>query len=214
MKVISDKILAAIPIQDNGEELANVKLICPGIAVNIDPTSQKTEKLPREVCYVRIGVAKRLCKAQESLSAGYRIMIWSGHRPLKKQKRIYSAHYGKLAKEHPDWSEEKIKQETDKFVAPIEIVPPHTTGGAVDCTIIDIYGRELNMGTALDAFTKRAYTSSKAISKEARNNRLLLIKTMTEAGFVNYPPEWWHWSYGDRYWAAALNKRFSIYKGI
>jgi D-alanyl-D-alanine dipeptidase len=24
---------------------------------------------------------------------------------------------------------------------------------------------------------------------------------MTEAGFVNYPLEWWHWSYGDKYWA-------------
>ena len=37
---------------------------------------------------------------------------------------------------------------------------------------------------------------------------------MKKAGFVNYPPEWWHWSYGDRYWAAALNKKFAIYKGI
>ena len=24
---------------------------------------------------------------------------------------------------------------------------------------------------------------------------------MTSAGFVNFPAEWWHWSYGDREWA-------------
>ena len=42
------------------------------------------------------------------------------------------------------------------------------------------------------------------------NRRELLINIMTKVGFVNYPLEWWHWSYGDRYWA-AVNKTESIY---
>ena len=214
MRVISDKILVKIPVKDNGEGLVNIKSICPDVSINIDPNSQKVEKLPLDACYFRIGVAKRLCKAQKSLPDNYKIMIWSGHRSLKIQEKLYSDQYGKLAKQHPKWQKEKIKQETDKFVAPIEIMPPHTTGGAIDCTIFDSYGKQLNMGTAIDDFTKRSYTNSQEISKKARKNRLLLVRIMKKAGFVNYPPEWWHWSYGDRYWATALNKKFSLYKGI
>ena len=214
MEVISDKALLKIPVKNNGERLADIKSICHDISINIDPNSQKVEKMPPDICYVRIGVVKRLCKAQELLPNGYKIMVWSGHRSLKIQKKLYSDQYKKFSQQHPKWPKKRVKQETDKFVAPVEIMPPHTTGGAIDCAILDSHGKQLNMGTAIDAFTKRAYTNSRAISKEARKNRLLLIKIMKKAGFVNYPPEWWHWSYGDRYWAAALNKKFAIYKGI
>jgi len=31
------------------------------------------------------------------------------------------------------------------------------------------------------------------------------------AGLVNYPTEWWHWSYGDRYWAMATGAPAAIY---
>jgi D-alanyl-D-alanine dipeptidase len=34
---------------------------------------------------------------------------------------------------------------------------------------------------------------------------------MRATGFVNYPTEWWHWSYGDRYWAYALGKRIAFF---
>ena len=214
MEVISDKALLKIPVKNNGERLADIKSICHDISINIDPNSQKVEKMPPDICYVRIGVVKRLCKAQESLPNGYKIMVWSGHRSLKIQKKLYSDQYKKFSQQHPKWPKKRVKQETDKFVAPVEIMPPHTTGGAIDCAILDSHGKQLNMEPAIDAFTKRAYTNSRAISKEARKNRLLLIKIMKKAGFVNYPPEWWHWSYGDRYWAAALNKKFAIYKGI
>jgi hypothetical protein len=30
-------------------------------------------------------------------------------------------------------------------------------------------------------------------------------------GFVNYPTEWWHWSYGDRYWALATGAPAACY---
>jgi D-alanyl-D-alanine dipeptidase len=37
---------------------------------------------------------------------------------------------------------------------------------------------------------------------------------MTGAGFVNYPYEWWHYSYGDRYWAFVKGTRPAIYGGL
>jgi zinc D-Ala-D-Ala dipeptidase len=34
---------------------------------------------------------------------------------------------------------------------------------------------------------------------------------MESTGFVNYPHEWWHFSYGDRYWAYAKDEPAAIY---
>lgn len=214
MKIISDKVLVKIRVKDNGENLVNIKSVFPEAVINIDPKSQRIENLPQGTCYVRDGVVRRLKKAQELLPYGYRLMIWSGHRSLKIQRKLYSDQYIKFKKKYPKWLEEKIKIETDKFVAPVEIIPPHTTGGAIDCTIVDMNGKQLDMGTAIDDFTKQSYTGARGISKEARKNRSLLIQTMTKAGFVNYPPEWWHWSYGDRYWAATLKKKYAIYSAL
>ena len=49
------------------------------------------------------------------------------------------------------------------------------------------------------------------LSDEARHNRDLLARAMGGAGFVNYPTEWWHWSYGDRYWALISNADRAVY---
>jgi hypothetical protein len=43
------------------------------------------------------------------------------------------------------------------------------------------------------------------LSPAQRRNRDLLVMSLTEAGFVNYPTEWWHWSLGDRYWCLVQN---------
>ena len=214
MKLILDEEIIKIPIKDNAEKLVNLKDFCPEIIISIDPKSRKIQQLPKDTCYIRESVTKRLCKAQRFLPKDYHLMIWEGHRPLKVQKNMYSDLYNKLKNKHPNCTKEKLKQETDKFVAPIEIVPPHSTGGAVDLTIIGPNGKQLDMGTKLDTFTKKSHTYSKEISKQTMTNRKLLIKVMTKAGFINYPIEWWHWSYGDRYWAAVLKKKYSIYNGI
>ena len=44
-----------------------------------------------------------------------------------------------------------------------------------------------------------------------RQNRAQLIEIMSHQGFVNYPTEWWHWSYGDRYWAYQTRQTNAIY---
>ncbi len=44
-------------------------------------------------------------------------------------------------------------------------------------------------------------TSSSKISPQAQKNRKIMYQVLSDVGFVNYPTEYWHWSYGDRYWA-------------
>ncbi|GAA3483609.1 hypothetical protein GCM10018966_081410 [Streptomyces yanii] len=72
-------------------------------------------------------------------------------------------------------------------------------------TLGDADGRELDMGTPIDAAPEESagacYAQADNISDEARSHRDILGTALTAAGLVNYPTEWWHWSYGDRYWA-------------
>jgi len=214
MSIIPDEKLITIPINDNGEKLVNLRNYCPKLIINIEPKRRTEQNLPNDTCYVRETVASKLSIAQRALPRGFKLMIRDAYRPLKIQKRLYLNYYETVKHQNPNWTHVEIKRKTDKFVAPIEIIPPHSTGGAVDLTIVDSDGNQLDMGTELYTFSIDTYTNSKHISKLAMNNRKMLISVMTKAGFINYPIEWWHWTYGDRYWAAVNKKEYSIYKGL
>jgi D-alanyl-D-alanine dipeptidase len=54
-------------------------------------------------------------------------------------------------------------------------------------------------------------TDARGLGQEARQNRILLLEAMESTGFVNYPHEWWHFSYGDRYWAYVKGQPAAIY---
>jgi D-alanyl-D-alanine dipeptidase len=74
---------------------------------------------------------------------------------------------------------------------------PHSRGAAVDLTLIDESGRELDMGTGFDAFTPLSHHSSTGVSTEAQRNRFLLLGLMTAAGWDFYRNEWWHYQLFD-----------------
>lgn len=214
MKLIKDSYLVKILVKDNGEKLVYIKEDCPWIIIRLGKYIIKEgKKFSRDSCFVRKEVAKKLSFAQSLLPKGYCIMLRCGHRALRIQKKRYGWMYLKLKKRNPGWNEERLKEETSKCIAPIDIIPPHSTGGAVDVSII-YNGKQLDMGTKMGEFNEKTYTHSNKISSEAKKNRKLISRIMKKAGFVNYPTEWWHWSYGDRYWAAVLKKKYSIYNGI
>lgn len=54
-------------------------------------------------------------------------------------------------------------------------------------------------------------TDSQLANNTAKKNRKLLLDVMKAQGFVNYPTEWWHFSYGDRYWAYHQQAPCAIY---
>lgn len=212
MNLIKDSELIKIPIKENGEKLVSVKDACPKIKIGIAQYIIDNG-YEEDACLVREEVANKLNLAQENLILGLNIVLRCGHRALKIQEELYNKRYEIIKKENPSYDEKKLREETSKCVAPIDIVPPHSTGGAIDIYLVDSNGNMLDMGTNLGEFNEKTYTDSREISKEQRENRSILINAMNKAGFINYPTEWWHWSYGDRYWAAELKKDFSIYDG-
>ena len=76
----------------------------------------------------------------------------------------------------------------------------HNFGMAVDLSISDPQGRELDMGTDFDDFSQlsqpkleeRFYKERKLTLRQI-NNRKMLREIMTEAGFIQLPIEWWHY---------------------
>lgn len=94
--------------------------------------------------------------------------------------------------------------------------PPHSTGAAIDLTLQDDMGIEVDMGSPIDETTERSYPDhyAAAASPEARafhTHRTLLHEAMKSAGFNRHRNEWWHFSLGDQMWAWAWGETHAIY---
>ncbi|GAA2461436.1 hypothetical protein GCM10010433_74610 [Streptomyces pulveraceus] len=111
-------------------------------------------------------------------------------------------------------SAERIRSAASRYVSPPDIAP-HNAGAAVDLTLADAAGHELDLGTRMNADPEESegacYTRAAHISEEARANRRRLGTALTAVGLVNYPTEWWHWSFGDRYWALVTGEAAALY---
>jgi zinc D-Ala-D-Ala dipeptidase len=210
--LISDPHVLAIPIADVGEPLVDVRELR---GIRIDSRRRDNDGAYAQV---RFEVGRRLLRAQASLPGGFCLLFVEGYRPLERQRLYFDRYLAALRKRHPRLPSERLREEAAKYVAPPEAVPPHSTGGAVDLTIASASGAECDMGTAVNASPLETngacFTASADISSTARANRDLLISAMTTAGFVNYETEWWHWSFGDRYWAHMCAQPAALYGAI
>ena len=91
----------------------------------------------------------------------------------------------------------------------------HNTGAAVDLEIIDSNGQVIDMGMEIKDWSQvdpdLCLTDCQTLGQSAQKNRKILFDVMSKHDFINYPTEWWHFSYGDRYWAYHKNQRHAIY---
>ena len=205
--------LNKIKIKDNGEPLVDLTKHCPQIAFHNEPDFWGERRL----YYARRAVANMLNEAQSFLPKGYKLYITSSYRTLDKQRKIYQRVYRRFKRAHPEWPENILRRQVNRFVHPPDIPTPpgHCTGGAIDLTILGPDGKELNMTAPYKWGTRNsrkvAATNVNGITKQARRNRQLLIEAMSRAGFTNYAGEWWHWSYGESCWAWRLGRKTAIY---
>jgi len=126
--------------------------------------------------YLHRDAAARLTKAIELAAVlGYRLKIFDAFRPSEAQWALWS------------------KDPNPEFLADPRRGSPHSRGVAVDLTLIDARGVELEMGTGFDEFTLRAHHACLAVSATAQRNRAVLLGIMTAAGWDFYHNEWWHY---------------------
>ncbi|NBL65098.1 D-alanyl-D-alanine dipeptidase [Flavobacterium sp. NST-5] len=128
-------------------------------------------------CFLRLKTVKALVKAnQEFVKLGYKIKIYDCYRPLDVQKKMW-----------------------DIVPNPTYVADPakgsiHNRGGAVDITLTDYSGNEIDMGTKFDHFGPEAAHSYKNLSPEIITNRTLLKSIMLRSGFRSFDSEWWHYN--------------------
>lgn len=130
----------------------------------------------RSACFLHPEAAECLKKSvQYASEIGLGILIFDAYRPAEAQWKLW---------EHtPD----------PNFLADPNKGSPHSRGVAIDLTLIDGTGNELDMGTAFDAFTPLSHHGAVGLNAEAVKNRLLLMGIMTTAGWDFYRNEWWHY---------------------
>lgn len=209
--LISAPEVLRLPIKENNEEMASL-YGHPEVVIDI------RKQRAKEQYAVRKTVLAKLLEAHQYLPPNLKFLVIESFRPLSIQARYFTDYSAELKKLHPEWDSEKIYAEASKYVAPPEIIPPHSTGGAIDLTLCNEESKELDMGTRLNASPEESsngcFTSAENISNEGKANRKILIVALSKVGFVNYPTEWWHWSYGDRYWAFTTKAQNAVYGSV
>jgi D-alanyl-D-alanine dipeptidase len=138
-------------------------------------------------CLLRKDAALALLKAHESLKAqGFRIKLYDCYRPLDVQKKMW--------KIMPD----------DRYVGnPYGSGSVHNKGAAVDLTLTDSTGNELEMGTPFDHFGREAHHAYTNLPIEVLTRRRRLKEAMEAAGFESITSEWWHYSYRRKNYRTA-----------
>jgi D-alanyl-D-alanine dipeptidase len=127
-------------------------------------------------CYLHPEAETRLVRAVAlARPLGLRLKLLDAFRPSEAQWLLWNA--------CPD----------PEFLADPRRGSPHSRGAALDLTLIDAAGAELEMGTAFDAFTPLSHHATTEIPLAAQRNRFLLLGLMSAAGWDFYGNEWWHY---------------------
>ncbi|MEW2289610.1 M15 family metallopeptidase [Streptomyces sp. NPDC047841] len=207
MILLSDPRVIDIPVSDCGEPLAE---IATATTVMLDPRERDEHGAYGRV---RTGVLARLRAASEGLPAGIRFLVIEGHRSPIEQARRFALYEDRLRRAGVSDPAE-LRRRASAFVSPVEVAP-HCAGAAVDLTLVEADGAELDMGGAVNGHRtgdeRWCPFDAAGLSSTARDNRDLMAWCLREEGFVNYPSEWWHWSYGDRYWALITGAPAAVY---
>ncbi|MCB9988301.1 MAG: hypothetical protein H6868_03080 [Rhodospirillales bacterium] len=211
-KFLTYSDLIKIPVEDCGEEMVSLRengvsftllegLLSPSTGSNV---------------YVRQKVVDLLIKAQfflQEILNEHILDVVYGYRSQAIQKENYHKIKSNIATQFPDLDESSLNEAVHRYIA-IPNVAGHPTGGAVDVRILTPDGKQLDMGSDLHAFSKESYTFNPYLSKDVWLNRQKLRQCMLLAGFAPFDGEWWHFSYGDREWAAYYNRPLAFYDQI
>ena len=198
--LMSDPRVSRIPLREVDEPIVDLLDLAPAAS-----------GLAR---FVRRGVLERLRIADLALPAGINLRVVEGCRSSRDQAAIIAAYGDQVRAARPGASAQELHELTSRYVAPLETAP-HVAGAAVDLTLVDADGRELWMGSALDATPEESdggcFMAAEGLDDMAMIHRAMLVAALEPTGLVNYPTEWWHWSFGDRYWAYVTGATHALY---
>lgn len=164
----------------------NLKSFSTGFQLDMkyatDDNFLKSKVYNCDECFLRLKTIKKLIDANKEFnSLGYSIKIFDCYRPLDIQKKMW-----------------EIVPNAD-YVADPKKGSIHNRGGAVDITLVDKNGVELDMGTPFDFFGPEASHNYDNLSSKIKKNRVLLKKIMLKHQFKSFDSEWWHYNLSESY---------------
>ncbi|MEG3439162.1 M15 family metallopeptidase [Pannus brasiliensis CCIBt3594] len=182
---------------------------------------------------LRQGVLDALLQAQTRLEIdrpGWKIQIFDAYRPVEVQQFMVDHTFNTVLRERGLQREKLSTEEIEGILQEVYTIwaipsdnpatpPPHSTGSAVDITLVDATGRAIEMGGEIDEMGERSrpdyyLDANSPVEALYHENRSFLDKLMKEAGFNRHKGEWWHFSLGDQMWAWSLDRPFAIYGGV
>ncbi len=169
-------------LQNSSKDIVDILSIDSTFVLDIRYATENnfTKKIlyPTAKAKLRREAAESLASIQKELNASnLRLKIYDGYRPLAIQWKLW----------------EIVPNEN--FVANPKKGSKHNRGAAVDLTIIDAQGNELEMPTGYDDFTEKASHEYMNLSESAIKNRALLKDIMSRHGFQAIKSEWWHYDF-------------------
>ncbi|MGF1516294.1 MAG: M15 family metallopeptidase [Nodosilinea sp.] len=209
-----------IPICDRSEPLVPIP---PGQFAVVQPHPYQALGAPyghQSPYSLRQGVLAALIEAQERLQQqrpGWRMQIFDAFRPLAVQRFMVEHTFLEQVRARgwsgdaltPDQRETVMAEVVQFWAVPSDdpaTPPPHSTGAAVDITLVTASGAVVDMGSPIDEVSARSHPDHFAPSgippeQACHAHRTLLNQVMESAGFRRHPQEWWHFSLGDQLWA-------------
>ena len=151
----------------------------------------KEKVYPCDECFLRVKTLKALLEANKSfIEKGFKIKLYDCYRPRAIQKKMW-----------------RIVPDAN-FVANPKKGSIHNRGGAVDISLVDSVGNELNMGTKFDFFGEEASHNYQNLSDEIMANRRFLKEIMLQHNFKSFDSEWWHYNLNGSNKDEVSNKKW------
>lgn len=215
-----------IPIQECGEPIIPIPLASFAVVIPHPYQVLGAPYSDKSPFYLRQGVVDRLLQAQQHLHdryPGWKIQIFDAYRPVVVQTFMVNYTFDQEVQSR-GWQRDRLtaSQETElweqvhQFWAVPSLdpatPPPHSTGAAIDVTLVDDQGQAVDMGSPIDEISPRSYPdyfagADSPTEQQFQEHRERLHWAMATAGFERHHKEWWHFSFGDQVWAWLRRER-------
>lgn len=211
-----------IPILECGEPLVPIPL--EQFAVESPHPYEKLGAPYRDTSpyYLRESVIAALISAQAELQqrqVGWRIQIFDAYRPVAVQQFMVDHTFAEVVQSQSLNPDSLSDDQRDAIIQQVYQIwampspnpktpPPHSTGAAIDLTLVDATGQIIDMGSAIDELSPRSHPDYYANQpdKPYHEHRQVLRDVMYSVGFRRHPGEWWHFCLGDQMWAWLCNQ--------
>lgn len=166
-----------------GIRLVEIEKYVPGITLDIRYATTNNfmhrQMYARAKAFARLPVAMALKAVEADLKKrGLGLKIYDAYRPYAVTVKFY-----------------EMARDTN-FVADPRKGSKHNRGCAIDLTLIDLKtGKELEMPTGFDSFSKKAAANYAPLPEKEYADRELLKSVMQAHGFTVYRTEWWHYDF-------------------